>query len=185
MKSIATIDEDARPNEEASVWDQFRDDIEMLERLQVTPQELAALKNCVLLGTLSCKQDMLFILRQIRIATGRESEDSDDSADEMSFAPPPIPRRVNKPANNVSDPAARRSTVNRSAAAPDSHAAIIRSRVLGQFAIACGALILASFLMWRVVSGRSSWPQHILTTTGIEAHQPVAPGAAMQPADRS
>jgi hypothetical protein len=181
MKSSSTMNVNELPNEEASVWDQFRDDIEMLERLRVTPQELSALKNCVLLGTLSCKEDMLFILRQIRIATGRESEDSDDSADEMSFAPPPIPRRVSKPANNVSAPANRRSnTVNRTAAEPGSHGAIIRSRVLGQFAIACGALILASFLMWRVVSGRSSWTQHNLTTTGIESHEPVAPGGASQ-----
>src|SRR5271169_2589302 len=143
MKTIATIDEDARPNEEASVWDQFRDDIEMLERLQVTPQELAALKNCVLLGTLSCKQDMLFILRQIRIATGRDSEDSDDSSDEMTFTPAPIPRRVNNPAKNFSYHANYRANVlDRGARESGSSAAITRAPAFEQFALACGALIL-------------------------------------------
>ncbi len=179
MKSSPPMNGVALPKQEDSIWDQFRDDIEMLERLRVTPQELAALKKCVLLGTLSCKQDLLFILRQIRIATGRESEDSDDSSYEMTFAPPPIPRRANQPAKNVSAPANRRANSS-SRSARGSEPAIVRSRLFEQFAIACGALILAGFLMWRVVSIRSSWPQHVLTTTGIESHQPVAPGGSGQ-----
>ena len=35
----------------------------------LVPQELEALSKCALFGTLTCKQDMLFILRQVREAT--------------------------------------------------------------------------------------------------------------------
>src|SRR5271168_1220843 len=54
--------------EERAILDQIRNDHELIERLRITPQELEALSKCALLGTLTCKQDMLFILRQIREA---------------------------------------------------------------------------------------------------------------------
>src|SRR5258708_2781900 len=75
------------PHAERQIWDQFRNDHELLERLRVTSQELEALADCVLLGTLTCKQDMLFILRQIRMATGSE---------ETTSTPEPAPRRDEK-----------------------------------------------------------------------------------------
>lgn len=55
--------------EELSILDEIRNDRELIARLKITPQELEALSKCELLGTLSCKDDMLFILRQIREAT--------------------------------------------------------------------------------------------------------------------
>ena len=72
------------PQAECKIWDEFCDDHELLERLRVTPQELDALKNCVLLGTITCQQDVLFILQQIRIATGPSSE-------ETTVSPAPAP----------------------------------------------------------------------------------------------
>ena len=57
----------ARP--QSAILDEIRNDHELIARLKITPQELEALSKCVLLGTLTCKQDMLFILRQIREAT--------------------------------------------------------------------------------------------------------------------
>ena len=59
----------APPPQERSFLDQIRDDHELVARLSITPQELEALSKCALLGTLTCKEDMLFILRQIREAT--------------------------------------------------------------------------------------------------------------------
>src|SRR5580698_9162347 len=59
----------APPSQERSILDQIRDDHELVARLSITPQELEALSKCALLGTLTSKQDMLFILRQIREAT--------------------------------------------------------------------------------------------------------------------
>jgi hypothetical protein len=51
------------------LWEKFRDDRELIERLKITPDEVKMLERCTLLGTLTCKQDLLFILRQIREAT--------------------------------------------------------------------------------------------------------------------
>ena len=59
----------APPPQEPSFLDQIRNDHELVARLSITPQELEALSKCALLGTLNCKEDMLFILRQIREAT--------------------------------------------------------------------------------------------------------------------
>ncbi len=55
--------------QERPILDQIRDDHELVARLSITPQELDALSKCAFLGTLTCKEDMLFILRQIREAT--------------------------------------------------------------------------------------------------------------------
>ncbi len=46
----------------------FCSDHEIIERLQVTPEELQALSDASLLGSLTCKQDALFMLRQVRSA---------------------------------------------------------------------------------------------------------------------
>jgi Protein of unknown function (DUF2786) len=59
----------APPSQQRSILDQIRDDHELVARLSITAQELEALSKCALLGTLTCKEDMLFILRQIREAT--------------------------------------------------------------------------------------------------------------------
>jgi hypothetical protein len=57
------------------VLEQIRDDRELVARLKITPQELQALSKCSLLGTLTCKEDMLFIVRQIREATNLSSSE--------------------------------------------------------------------------------------------------------------
>jgi len=62
------------PRDERAILEEIRKDRDLIERLKITPRELEALSKCVLLGTLTCKQDMLFILRQIREATGSNPE---------------------------------------------------------------------------------------------------------------
>jgi len=62
------------PSQERSILDQIRNDHELVARLSITPQELEALSKCALLGTLTCKEDMLFILRQIREARKPDPE---------------------------------------------------------------------------------------------------------------
>src|ERR1700722_19507914 len=57
------------PRQERAILDEISNDRDLISRLSITPQELEALSKCALLGTLTCKQDMLFILRQIREAT--------------------------------------------------------------------------------------------------------------------
>ncbi|MGA7873548.1 MAG: hypothetical protein WCA22_21900 [Candidatus Binatus sp.] len=53
---------------EHEIIEEFCADREMLERLQVTPGELRALSHVSMLGSLTCKQDLLSILREIRAA---------------------------------------------------------------------------------------------------------------------
>jgi len=48
------------------IIEEFLGDHELLERLRVTPQEILSLSTSSLLGSLTCKQDMLFILRLLR-----------------------------------------------------------------------------------------------------------------------
>jgi hypothetical protein len=57
------------PRPQAAILDEIRNDHELIARLNITPQEFEALSKCAMLGTLTCKQDMLFILRQIREAS--------------------------------------------------------------------------------------------------------------------
>ena len=75
MKNAAQDATNLTPREERAILDEIRNDHELIARLRITPQELEALSKCALLGTLTCKQDMLFILRQIREATGGASFD--------------------------------------------------------------------------------------------------------------
>ena len=53
---------------ECSVIEGFCRDHGIIERLRVTPQELQALSEISLLGSLTCTQDALFVLRQVRSA---------------------------------------------------------------------------------------------------------------------
>lgn len=158
-------------HEEGPVWDQFANDHELLERLRVTPQELTALKHCVLLGTLTCKDDMLFILRQIRLATDPAPEDA-------MIEPTPLRRRDNSAqdaAEEISASASPRSPASvRRTPEPGSLGAISRSRAIEQFGVLCWTLIILGFVMWSALSGVSSWRRHILNTIGVESHQPAA-----------
>jgi hypothetical protein len=69
MKAEIKGNPDLAPQQARAILDQIRNDHDLIARLSITPQELEALSKCALLGTLTCKQDMLFILRQIREAT--------------------------------------------------------------------------------------------------------------------
>ena len=53
---------------ECDVVEGFCRDHGIIERLRVTPQELQALSEVSLLGSLTCTQDALFVLRQVRSA---------------------------------------------------------------------------------------------------------------------
>ncbi len=76
----------APPSQERSILDQIRNDHELLARLSITAQELEALSKCALLGTLNCKEDVLFMLRQIREATKPGSKAQDTSNPSASTA---------------------------------------------------------------------------------------------------
>ena len=50
------------------IFDEFCADRESIAALGVTAEEFRELSRASLLGTLTCKEDLLFILRQIRVA---------------------------------------------------------------------------------------------------------------------
>ncbi|MGA9723323.1 MAG: hypothetical protein WBQ86_12775 [Candidatus Binatus sp.] len=52
--------------EPTGVFGEFCRDLESIRSLGVTNQELEALSRASLLGTLTCKEDLLFILRHLR-----------------------------------------------------------------------------------------------------------------------
>ncbi|MGD0117811.1 MAG: hypothetical protein ABSD30_07085 [Candidatus Binatus sp.] len=67
------------------IIEDFRGDYQVLERLQVTSEELHALSRVSMLGTLTTKQDLLFMLRQIREAT-EAAEVDDNVSTEPAYA---------------------------------------------------------------------------------------------------
>ena len=51
-------------------WEAFINDKKLIGAYRVTPREIEFLKNGSLLGTVSCKEDIIFILKTVR-GTGR------------------------------------------------------------------------------------------------------------------
>ena len=66
-ESSADLDHqiEAQPSR-VEIIEEFRSDHELIERLGVTPQELRALSSASWFGSLTCKRDLLFVLREIR-----------------------------------------------------------------------------------------------------------------------
>jgi len=163
QKHLAATTPDKR-----DLWDQFRHDRELIQRLRITPSEIDSLEHCALLGTLTCKQDFLFILRQIREATGPvTAEDITDlrpvAAHEDSFEEP-APRVVRTQSYFV--PSAAK-------AEPGSLEGIVRRRMPEQFGIAFLALILAGGLMWNFAIAIYRWREHFMASIGASAPQSV------------
>lgn len=167
MKRIASTPTAIQaPRERREVWEQFRADKELLDRLRVTHEELEALEHCALLGTLSGKDDLLFILRQIR--EPRTAVQPDESP-----APRPgIEVEIEEP----EEPAARvvpilnlRTATNLSD--PASFATITRNRRLEHLGILAGAIGLITIVMWNILGGISAWRDHFLTIIPAPAAQ--------------
>jgi hypothetical protein len=158
------------PQAEREIWDRFSKDHELLERLGVTTPELEALANCVLLGTLTSKQDLLFILQQIRAATA-------PSADKPTISPIPVPHRDEKAAaNEFTAPVDHHpDAVARTMPEPGSLEVIARSRPIEQFGVFFWTLLLIGYLMWNFIVGLSTWRQHFFASIGVQAYHSTAP----------
>jgi hypothetical protein len=170
MKSNSQDHNVPLPQAEREIWNGFSKDHELLERLRVTPQELDALANCVLLGTLTCKQDMLFILQQIRAAT-------EPSSEEPTISLIPSPRRDDKAgAKEFSAHADHRpAPVVRTIADPGSLEVIAHSRAIEQLGVLFWALVVVAFLMWNFIAGLSTWRHHFFSRIGVQAYYSTAP----------
>jgi hypothetical protein len=130
------------PSQERAILDQIRDDHELVARLKITPQEIEALSKCAFLGTLTCKEDMLFILRQIREAT------SPSSSGQMSVFPQPYfeDEEQEDPLPNF------RQVQNRFAPEvipePGSLEGLVRRRLSERFGVLFLVAIMAVALLW-------------------------------------
>ncbi|HKN13955.1 MAG TPA: hypothetical protein VJX68_12250 [Candidatus Binatus sp.] len=166
------------PRTERAILDEIRNDRELIARLRVTPQELEALSKCALLGTLTCKQDMLFILRQIREAT---SPDIDHAT---IFPQPAVPEEQDE-----EDPIPDfRRMPSRAASAvipePGSLDGIVRTRRSEQFGILFWVVVLVVGLIWNGVIVISRWRENFVTSIGSPVNQPTTSAAWYSSLDR-
>jgi hypothetical protein len=168
MKGNSQDRPDLTPRAEREILDEIRNDRELIGRLRITPQELEALSKCALLGTLTCKQDMLFILRQIREA---------GHPDEATRVPQPAPLEDEQ--ENAA-PELRRVAVAASPAVtrePASLGGIIRRGRPEQWGIFFWGMVVVVALVWNGVVAVSHWRDHLLTTMGT----PIAQAASSDP----
>lgn len=154
------------PRAQAAILDEIRNDRELIARLNITPQELEALSKCVLLGTLTCKQDMLFILRQIREATSPAI----DNANLL-----PALRQEVREEDPVPDVRQVRGLMRPAVEMGTLEGAVSR-RMLGKFGIFFWGSILAIALVWNAVIVISRWSDSLITTIGL-------PVSAVSPSD--
>jgi hypothetical protein len=154
------------PREEREILDEIRNDHELIERLKISTQELDALSKCALLGTLTCKQDLLFILRVIR-------EASDPATDQARLIPePPDPLddlEEEEPEEDFSRVSIR--VAPRIQAEPGSFEGIVRHRVPEQFGVLFLILVLVGGFVWSGVQVMSRWRHTFITTIGSPAVQ--------------
>ena len=151
------VDERGQPNltprEERAVLDEIRNDHELIARLRITQFELEALSKCALMGTLTCKQDMLFLLREIREATS-PAIDHPTLSDEP--APPDDPKEESVP-ELQRIPVRVAPAVMPEAASVEG---IVRHRLPGQFGFliwALAAAVAVVTLPWsRCCAGRAT-----------------------------
>src|SRR6266852_5101157 len=149
------------------LWNQLRNDHELVQRLRITPPEIDALEHCALLGTLTCKQDFLFILRQIREATSPVTAE-----DIVNLSPVPAYE------DSFEDPAPR-VVRTQSYLAPSgmrlneggSLEGIIRRRLPEQLGISFWALVLGGALMWNFALAIYRWREHFMASIGAPAAQ--------------
>src|ERR1700691_4608256 len=146
---------DLAPRAERAILDEIRNDPDLIHRLSITPQELEALSKCALLGTLTCKQDMLFILRQIREATSSTIDHT---------TPFPKPPEV-KELNEDSAPSLRGVVTHRAAVViPEPGVVDGRRRIAGKFGVVFWVVVLAVGLVWNGLMIMSRWRDNFLTT---------------------
>ena len=125
--------------------DQIRNDRHLIERLKITPEELEALSKCSMFGTLTCKQDMLFILRQIREAITRPAAGGPLDQTPLFARPPEAAVEEEDPV----PPHWRRLVVPRdSGPAPERSSALFWTMV-----VAAGAALNFLIVLWFRPSG--------------------------------
>jgi hypothetical protein len=165
------------PRQESTILDEIRNDRELIARLSITPTELEALSKCALLGTLTCKQDMLFILRQIREATGPAIEHAGVfpqpafAEDEAEDTLPDFRRIPIHPATRVIPAAASLDTTD-------------RHRRVEKFGVLFWVAVLVVGLVWNGVIVMSRWRDNFMTSIASPVSQTATSGNWYDSLDR-
>jgi hypothetical protein len=174
MKADTQVQPILVPQEECEVLNLIRDDHELIERLSITSEELEALSKCAMFGTLTCKQHMLAILRQIREAGGPAAGGPIDQT--PIFAEPAIPEeREEAPV-----PDCRKMLVRLAGTAvsePGSLESTVRRRVPEQFGIFFWMIVLVVGLASYFLVAMSRWRNSFMTSIGMSTNH-AAPWAA-------
>lgn len=158
------------PRDERAILDEIRNDRDLIARLKITPRELEALSKCALLGTLTCKQDMLFILRQIREATTPTIDDANVFAQPAMVEEPeedPIPDFRRLPLRPVA---------NTVIPEPGSFDKVASRRITEQFGIVFWVVILVVGLIWNAYIIMSHMHDNLVPTVANNVAQ--APASA-------
>ncbi len=142
-------------------WTQFREDRELLERLRVTSDELEALEKCALLGTLTCKQDLLFILRQIREATGSQAEPAVVAAPLNGARPGPVGATDSGRRHKTS-----RAPKTAGAASLNSPSVMLRRRSTEHLLLVISAIVASTGLVWGLFAGLYALSEHLFSAAG-------------------
>jgi hypothetical protein len=151
---------------ERAILDEIRNDRELISRLDITPQELEALSKCALLGTLTCKQDMLFILRQIREATSL-------TVDHTTLFPKPPEQKELDDDSGPNHRHLKTRVAPMIIPEPGSVDSVARRR-LPQFGVLFWVMVLVAGLVWNGVIIMSRWHDNLTTTFGAAASQAPA-----------
>ena len=175
MKTETKGNPDLTPREERAILDQIRNDHDLIARLSITPQELEALSKCALLGTLTCKQDMLFILRQIREATS-------STIDHTTLFPQPS--AVNGIENEDPVPELRNIATRLASKVipePGSLDTVVRRRIPERIGVLFWVVVLVVGLVWNGLLVMSRWRDNFMTTmsTMTTAVTPEASASGM------
>ena len=166
------------PRQELAILDEIRNDRDLVRRLKITPQELEALSKCALLGTLTSKQDMLFILRQIR-------EASSPSIDHASLLPVPVAAQDAVEEDPIPDIRSVRSRISPAIGVEQgTFEGIVKRRLPEGFGVLFWVAILAIAVVWNGTIVISRWRDSFMTGIGSPVSQVISGDAWYSQLDR-
>jgi hypothetical protein len=171
MKAEINDNLDLAPRQERALLDQIRNDHDLIARLSITPQELEALSKCALLGTLTCKQDMLFILRQIREATS-------STIDHTILFPQPATVDGTEEENPV--PGLREIAIRVAPTIipqPDARDSVVPRRIPAKVGVLVLVVAVVAGLAWNGLLTISGLCDIVMTTIGALVSQGSSSGA--------
>ncbi|MGO8803418.1 hypothetical protein [Candidatus Binatus sp.] len=170
MKADTQASQALVPHEECEVLNLIRDDHELIDRLNITPGEMEALSKCAMFGTMTCKQHMLAILRQIREAGGPAEGGS--AFDQTPLYPEPA---IPEEEEGTALPDCRKMLIRLNDAGtheePGSLAGVPRQGAPQRLAILAWTTLAVAGLGWSLLILMFRWRHNVMTGVGMPAGQ--------------